>query len=65
MEIVKIILLFFLGFIFGFGFWYMIFWFVSNEPNLFMWHWVTKIVYLILSFSSTSGIINGLLKDFI
>jgi multisubunit Na+/H+ antiporter MnhE subunit len=65
MEIVKIILLFFLGFIFGFGFWYMIFWFVSNEPNLFMWHWVTKIVYLVFSFSSTSGIINGLLKDFI
>jgi hypothetical protein len=63
MELIKVIFLFTLGFVFGFGFWYLIFWFVSNEPNLFEWHWVTKIVYLILSFTSTSGIIEALIKD--
>jgi hypothetical protein len=63
MELIKVILLFALGFVFGFGFWYLIFWFVSNEPNLFMWHSVTKIVYLILSFTSTSGTIEALIKD--
>jgi hypothetical protein len=63
MEAIKIILLFIIGLVFGFGFWYLIFWFVSNEPNLFMWHWVTKILYLLFSFSATTGIINALLKD--
>jgi hypothetical protein len=63
MELVKVIFLSLLGFLFGFGFWYLIFWFVSNEPNMFVWHWVTKIVYLFFGFSSTSGIINGFIKD--
>jgi hypothetical protein len=63
MELIKTIFLFLLGFLFGFGFWYLIFWFVSNEPNMFTWHWVTKIAYLLLSFSATTGIINGLIKD--
>ncbi len=62
-EILKVISLFLLGILFGFGFWYLIFWFVSNQPNMFEWHWVTKIVYLVFSFSSTSGIINTLIKD--
>jgi hypothetical protein len=62
-EILKVISLFLLGILFGFGFWYLIFWFVSNQPNMFEWHWVTKIVYLFFSFSSTSGIINALIKD--
>ena len=34
----------------------MIFWFVSNEPNLFTWHWVTKVLYLIFVASSSQGI---------
>ncbi len=63
METAKVIFLFLLGFIFGFGFWYLIFWFVTTEPNLFVWHWVTKIVYLFFAFASTSGVINGLIKD--
>lgn len=63
MEALKVIFLFLIGFIFGFGFWYLIFWFVSNQPNLFEWHWITKIIYLVLSFGATSGILNALLKD--
>ncbi len=63
MVTIKVLFLFLLGFVFGFGFWYLIFWFVSNEPNMFVWHWVTKIVYLFFGFSSTTGIINALIKD--
>lgn len=62
MELIKVILLFTLGFVFGFGFWYLIFWFISSEPNLFMWHWMTKIFYLVLSFASTSATIEELIK---
>lgn len=57
-------MLFAFGFLMGFGFWYLIFWFISNEPNLFAWHWVTKVCYLLFSFSATTGIINGLLKEY-
>lgn len=55
----KSILLLIISVLFGFGIWYVIFWFVSNESNLFMWHWVTKIVYLILSFTASEGIFKG------
>jgi multisubunit Na+/H+ antiporter MnhE subunit len=63
MALIKTLFLFLIGFIFGFGFWYLIFWFVSNEPNMFQWHWITKIAYLLFSFSATTGIINALIKD--
>jgi hypothetical protein len=63
MEIVKNILLLLLCIVFGSGIWYLIFWFVSNEPNLFEWHWVTKILYLLFAASSTQGIFEGLTKN--
>jgi len=63
METIKVIFLFILGFIFGFGFWYLIFWFLTNQPSLFEWHWFTKILYLMFAFSSTTGTINALIKD--
>jgi multisubunit Na+/H+ antiporter MnhE subunit len=63
MDYIKVLLLFILGVIFGFGLWYLIFWFVTNESNLFEWHWGTKVVYLIFSFASTSGTIEALIKD--
>jgi hypothetical protein len=62
MEVVKNILLLLLCIVFGSGIWYLIFWFVSNESNLFMWHWGTKIVYLILAGSSAQGTFEGLTK---
>jgi hypothetical protein len=49
-----------ISFIFGFGFWYMIFWFLTNEPNLFLWHFVTKLSYILLSFLAIGGILTNL-----
>lgn len=63
LEWLKVISTFVIGFIFGFGFWYLIFWFITAESNLFIWHVATKVVYLIFSFTATSGIIAGLLDD--
>jgi hypothetical protein len=63
MEIVKNILVLVLSIAFGSGIWYVIFWFISNEPNLFVWHWVTKILYLLFAASSSQGIFEGLTKN--
>ena len=63
MTFIKTILLFLVGIIIGFGFWYIIFWFITTEPNLLLWHWATKIVYLFFAFASMSGILDALFKD--
>ena len=60
MDMLKLAGLMIFSFVFGFGFWYLIFWFLTNEPNLFMWHWLTKTLYLVFSFSSLGGIIKGI-----
>lgn len=63
MYIIKFILSLILGFTIGFGLWYLILWFITSEPNLFVWHWAVKTVYLLFGFSSATGIIDGLLKE--
>lgn len=63
MYIIKFVLVLLLGLSFGFGLWYLIFWFITNEPNLFTWHWITKIVYLFFGFLSAGGIIESILKE--
>jgi predicted ABC-type exoprotein transport system permease subunit len=57
------ILIVILCLVFGFGFWYLIFWFVTTERNLFLWHWGTKTVYLLFAFASTQGSMDALLKN--
>jgi hypothetical protein len=49
MIILKKITELILTFLISFGFYYLIGWFISNEPNLFIWSIFGKIVYLILS----------------
>jgi hypothetical protein len=60
METIKFIFVLILSLIIGFGLWYLIFWFVSNEYNLFLWHPVGKIFYLIFGIASSTNIINGI-----
>jgi multisubunit Na+/H+ antiporter MnhE subunit len=57
-EIIKLIFTLIAGFVVGFGVWYLIFWFVSNESDPFKWHWVTKILYLLVATSSVSSIVE-------
>ena len=62
METIKIVFSFLLSVIGGFGFWYLIFWFVSSEPNLFMWGPWTKGFYLFFGFTSTGQILEKSIK---
>ncbi len=56
---IKIFIILMFSFLFGFGFWYLIFWFITAQYNLFLWHWATKIIYVLLSITSTSGIVES------
>jgi hypothetical protein len=60
---IKLILIIVTSIIFGFGFWYLIFWFITTEHNLFLWHWATKMVYLLLSLAATQGSIEKILNN--
>jgi len=59
----KIFLILLASIMFSFGFWYLMFFFISKEPNLLEWHWLTKIVYLFFSFASAEGVLKGIKKD--
>ena len=63
MYIVKFFLILILSFVVGFGFWYLVFWFVSNIKDPFQWHWITKIVYLFFGLISAGGTIDTILKE--
>jgi hypothetical protein len=63
MESIKLIFLLLFSILIGFGLWYLVFWFLSNEPNLFLWHWVSKMFYLILGVSSTNGVFENTTKN--
>lgn len=62
METIKVVLLFILSIIIGFGFWYLIFWFISAESNLFVWGPWTKTFYLFFGFTSTGKTLEEILK---
>lgn len=56
----KIILTFIFSLLLGFGSWYLIFWFLTVEPNLLLWYWWVKILYLLLSYTSSAEILEKL-----
>lgn len=61
----KILLLvvFTLCVVVGFSIWYLTFWFITKEQNLFLWIWWIKIIYLLLSFNTTNNIIDFVNKN--
>ena len=63
MATLKMLLTVVLSFIFGFGFWYLIFWFITAEVNLFLWSGWTKAAYLLMSFAAVSGTFDLITKD--
>jgi hypothetical protein len=52
METLTTILKFFASLIIGCGAWYLIGWFLSNQPNPLLWSLFGKIVYLVLCVNS-------------
>lgn len=57
-QLIRLVFVLALAFILGFGIWYLIFWFLTNELDPFKWFWLTKVGYLILGLSSTGGFIE-------
>jgi hypothetical protein len=56
----KVLLTLLLSLILAFGIWYIIFWFLLNESNMFIWSIFSKIIYIILSVIAASGIVENL-----
>jgi len=53
LEILKKILIISSSLLFGFGVWYLFFWLILVNPNAFEWSIFSKILYLLLSYSTT------------
>jgi hypothetical protein len=47
------------SFLFGFGFWYFIFFFLCVEKDPFLWPVLTKILYLFFSILSMNSVFNN------
>ena len=60
MEKFKVLGVLLLSLILGFGIWYIMFWFLLNESNMFIWSTFSKVIYITLSFLSASGIAENL-----
>ncbi len=61
LEVLKVILIFLLSVLISFGFWYLIFWFLTGESDLFGWFWGVKLLYLVFGFTSLSSILEFLM----
>ena len=42
----------------GYGAWYLIIWFLTNESNPFLWNLFPKVVFLIMGGLATNNIIS-------
>ena len=62
MVMFKTILVLILSLIMGFGMWYLIFWFITSESNLFVWGPWTKGFYLFFGIASSGQILEELNK---
>jgi hypothetical protein len=62
LEVIKVILILLFGILLSFGGWYLIFWFLTGESDLFVWFWWVKLLYLIFSFSSLSSLFEFLME---
>lgn len=60
MNAIKIIFTLLTALLIGFGLWYVVFLFLTNEFNPMNWHWITKVIYLFFGLSSASGILKEL-----
>jgi hypothetical protein len=60
METIRKAFIILFSLLIGFGLWYLIFFFVSNERNPFVWTLGTKIFYVILSILASESMLKNL-----
>lgn len=62
-SIIKSMLIILFSLIMGFGIWYLIIWFITLDVNLLEWGLMTKLIYLILGYSSSEITRESLIKN--
>jgi hypothetical protein len=62
MVLLKTVFVYLLSMVIGFGFWYLIGWFISSESDLLLWPGYGKLFYLLFSYQSTNGVVDELSK---
>lgn len=62
-DILKKILIIVSTLTMGFGFWYMVIWFLSVNSNPFEWSISTKLIYLFLSYITTETTREFLMRN--
>jgi hypothetical protein len=63
LDTLKVILIFLFGVLISFGSWYLIFWFLTGESDMFTWYWGVKLIYLIFGYSSLRSVLEFLLEE--
>lgn len=62
-ELLKRILIISSSLTIGFGFWYLIVWLFTIEPNPFLWTLTTKLIYLFMSYVTTETTREFLMRN--
>lgn len=63
MKIFNILFVIALSMVIGFGCWYLIIWFITNQSNLFFWPWYVKIFFLIFGSGMSNSLIDRVNKS--
>jgi hypothetical protein len=63
MKLFKEIIIILFSLTFGFGVWYLVFWFISLQFNPFKWGLGAKFLYLFLTYLSTESMLDRLRKQ--
>lgn len=54
----RILIIVTVTYIVCYGLWYLIFWFLTSQPNLFLWTWWVKLLYLLFASSYSVNFID-------
>jgi hypothetical protein len=60
MSSLKIFTVVILSVMFGFGTWYLVIWFLTNESDPFKWSMFVKIIFLLMGGVSTESTIKNI-----
>lgn len=60
MQIIRSIFILLFSILFGFGAWYLVFWFLTAQSNPLEWHGLVKLIYLFLGYTAMVGIAEAI-----
>jgi hypothetical protein len=58
MSQIRKFIIILLSFFISFGVWYLFLWFITNQPNLFLWEWWIKLIYLIFGYNTWNNLVE-------